>query len=213
MSALLMKTLSQTPVVPLVQSQDPDEAVRIADALVEGGLTVLEVVLRTDAAMECLEAICKRVPDAITGAGTVLTANQAAETVRRGAQFIVSPGLTQGVVRVAEEVEVPLLAGIATATELQQAYNYGLRTVKFFPAGLSGGPKMLKALSSVFRDMTFMPTGGVSADNLADYLAVDAVLACGGSWLTPKDAIATGDFETITRLAKEAVGIAKSARG
>ena len=146
MTTLLNQTLTAVPVVPLVQSDDPATAVKISHALVAGGLSVIEVVLRTDAALDCLEAICDQVPDAITGAGTVLTANQAAEVVRRGAQFIVSPGLTQGVVRMAQEHDVPLLAGIATATELQQAYNYGLRTVKFFPAALSGGPKMIKAL-------------------------------------------------------------------
>lgn len=213
MTNILHKTLAATPVVPLVSSDDPAIAVKTTRALVAGGLNVIEVVLRTDAAMDCLEAICKEVPEAITGAGTVLTGQQATEAVRRGATFIVSPGLTQSVVHAAEDAGVPLLAGIVTATELQNAYNYGLRTVKFFPAGLSGGPKMLKAFSSVFRDVQFMPTGGVSAANLPDYLAVPSVLACGGSWLTPADAIAAGDFNAITALAKEAVEIAKKVRG
>lgn len=213
MSDALMKTLTATPVVPLVQANDPQTAVKISNALVKGGLTVLEVVLRTDEALLCMKAIAEEVKGAIIGAGTVITAQQCYDAVDHGATFIVSPGLTQGVVRVAEEKNVPLLAGIATATELQQAYNYGLRTVKFFPAGLAGGPKMLKAFSSVFRDVTFMPTGGVSAANLHEFLANPAVLACGGSWLTPADAIAAGDFDAITRLAEEAVAIAKKARG
>ncbi len=208
----LMDRLNATPVVPLIAATDADTGVKTARALVEGGLTVLEIVLRTPASMEALQAICEQVPEAISGAGTVLTAAQAEETVKRGAQFIVSPGLTEGVVKTAQANDVPILAGIATATELQQAYNYDLRTVKFFPAGLAGGPKMLKAFSSVFQGVKFMPTGGVSAANLGDYLANPAVLACGGSWLTPADAIASGDYAAVTKLAKEAVAIAKQAR-
>lgn len=208
----LMDTLTATPVVPLIAAPDAQTGVEIAKALVAGGLTVLEVVLRTPASMDALQAICEQVPDAITGAGTVLTAEQAQETVKRGAKFIVSPGLTEGVVKTAQANNIPILAGIATATELQQAYNYDLRTVKFFPAGLAGGPKMLKAFSSVFGGVKFMPTGGVSAANLHEYLANPSVLACGGSWLTPADAVAAGDYAAITKLAKEAVEIAKKAR-
>ncbi|WP_409432038.1 bifunctional 4-hydroxy-2-oxoglutarate aldolase/2-dehydro-3-deoxy-phosphogluconate aldolase [Litorimonas sp. RW-G-Af-16] len=209
MSNPIIDTLRNAPVVPLVQSNDPEEAVKISAALIKGGLNVLEVVLRTDEAYDCLEAICKAFPDAHVGAGTVLTAEQAERVVKCGATFIVSPGLTEGVVNVAKKHGLPILPGIATATELQTAYNMGLRTVKFFPASLAGGPKMLKALGSVFRDVEIMPTGGVSAANLAEYLAVPSVLACGGSWLTPKDAIAAGDFDAITKLAAEAIAIAK----
>jgi len=208
----LMNRLNATPVVPLIAATDAKTGVETARALVEGGLTVLEIVLRTPASMDALQAICEQVPEAISGAGTVLTAEQAQETVERGAKFIVSPGLTEGVVKTAQKNDVPILAGVATATELQQAYNYDLRTVKFFPAGLAGGPKMLKAFSSVFKGVKFMPTGGVSAANLGDYLANPAVLACGGSWLTPADAIASGDYAAVTKLAREAVEIAKAAR-
>ena len=207
-----MNRLNATPVVPLIAATDAKTGVETARALVEGGLTVLEIVLRTPASMDALQAICEQVPEAISGAGTVLTAEQAQETVERGAKFIVSPGLTEGVVKTAQKNDVPILAGVATATELQQAYNYDLRTVKFFPAGLAGGPKMLKAFSSVFKGVKFMPTGGVSAANLGDYLANPAVLACGGSWLTPADAIASGDYAAVTKLAREAVEIAKAAR-
>jgi len=203
----LIKSLEAKRVVPLVQSDDPKTALKISEALLEGGLDVLEVVLRTDAALDCLEAIAKEFPDAHVGAGTVLSATQSKEVIRRGASFIVSPGLDPISVQVANEANLPILPGISTATELQQAWNLGLRTVKLFPASLVGGPKMLKALSSVFRDVRFMPTGGVSPSNLKDYLAVPAVLACGGSWLTPKDAIASGDFGVITKLAREAIAI------
>jgi len=208
MAEKLIKSLEAKRVVPLVQSDDPKTALKISEALLEGGLDVLEVVLRTDAALDCLEVIAKEFPNIHVGAGTVLSADQSKEVIRRGASFIVSPGLDPTSVAVANDAGIPILPGISTATELQQAWNLGLRTVKLFPASLVGGPKILKALSSVFRDVRFMPTGGVSAANLNEYLAVPAVLACGGSWLTPADAIAKGDFDVITKLAKEAIVIA-----
>ena len=206
----LLNSLHAKRVVPLVQSGDPKTALKISEALLEGGLDVLEVVLRTDAALDCLEAIAKEFPKAHIGAGTVLSAEQSQEVIRRGAGFIVSPGLDAASVDVANGAGIPILPGISTATELQQAWNMGLRTVKLFPASLVGGPKILKALSSVFRDVRFMPTGGVSPANLSEYLAVPAVLACGGSWLTPKEAIEAGDFGAITQLAKDAIAIAHS---
>lgn len=204
--------LQSVPVVPLVQANDPDIAIEISRALIAGGLTVLELVLRTEEALKCLAAIAAAVPEAIIGAGTVLNAEQATAAVNCGAQFIVSPGLDDGVVDVALGNDMPVYPGISTATELQCAWNMGLRSVKFFPAAQAGGPAMIKSLSSVFRDVTFMPTGGVSAANLADYLAVPAVIACGGSWLTPAKDIAAGNFAAITRLASEAVTLARSLR-
>lgn len=206
----LIQSLEAKRVVPLVQSDDSKTALKISEALLEGGLDVLEVVLRTDAALDCLEAIAKEFPNTHVGAGTVLSADQSKEVIRRGASFIVSPGLDAASVDVAKAADIPILSGISTATELQQAWNMGLRTVKLFPASLVGGPKMLKALSSVYRDVRFMPTGGVNPANLNEYLAVPAVLACGGSWLTPKDAIEAGDFGAITQLAKDAIAIAHS---
>lgn len=209
MTDTLTQSLEAKRVVPLVQSDDPKTALKVSEALLEGGLDVLEVVLRTDAALDCLEAIAKEFPHAHVGAGTVLSANQSKEVIRRGATFIVSPGLDPASVAVANDADIPILPGISTATELQQAWNLGLRTVKLFPASLVGGPKMLKALSSVFRDVRFMPTGGVNPATLKEYLAVPAVLACGGSWLTPADAIAKGDFAAITQLAKDAILLAQ----
>ncbi len=205
----LIESLEAKRVVPLVQSDDPKTALKISEALLAGGLDVLEVVLRTDAALDCLEAIAKEFPEAHVGAGTVLSAEQSKAVIERGASFIVSPGLDAASVDVASAAAIPILPGISTATELQQAWNMGLRTVKLFPASLVGGPKILKALSSVFRDVRFMPTGGVSPTNLNEYLAVPAVLACGGSWLTPKEAIEAGNFAAITSLAKEAIAIAQ----
>jgi len=206
------KTLEAVPVVPLVQSDDPAIAVQISRALAAGGLTVAEVVFRSDRALECLKAVADEVPEMIAGAGTVLSVAQAEAAIAAGAQFIVSPGLDDGVVAVAKERGVPVYPGIVSPTELQHAYNLGLDTVKFFPASIAGGIPAIKALASVFRTMRFMPTGGVSPGNLAEFLAVPAVLACGGSWLTPADAITSGDYEQITKLAREAVQIAAQAR-
>ena len=205
--------LSENPVVPLVQANDPKIAVETSNALAAGGLQVVEVVFRTDAALECLQAVADEVPDMVAGAGTVLSAGQAQAALDNGAKFIVSPGLDDGVVGVAKERGVPIYPGIMTPSEVQHAFNLGLDVVKFFPAGNAGGVPMIKALASVFRSMKFMPTGGVSTKNLAEFLSVPAVLACGGSWLTPADQIAAGNFEAITALAAEAVEIARVVRG
>lgn len=213
MSQEISSRLSRAPVVPLVQAEKPEVAVQITRALVSGGLSVIEVVLRTDAALNCLEAVAAACPDAIVGAGTVLSEAQALSVVDAGAQFIVSPGLDEAVVAVAKLRKLPVFPGIATATEAQRAWNLGLRQVKFFPASLAGGTAMLGALGSVFRGMQFMPTGGISAKNLAEYLALPSVIACGGSWLTPPDAVASGDYNRISALAREAIAIAQSARG
>lgn len=207
------KRLATAPVVPLIQAQDTDVAVATAEALAAGGLTIIEVVLRTEEAMNCLQAIADSADGVIAGAGTVLNKEQATAVVDAGAKFIVSPGLDDGVVDVAMSEDLPVFPGIATASELQRAWNLGLRTVKFFPARQAGGIAMLKALGSVFRDVRFMPTGGVSAGNLGDYLQLPFVLACGGSWLTPAAAIDAGDFFAITRLAEEAVSLSRSVRG
>jgi 2-dehydro-3-deoxyphosphogluconate aldolase/(4S)-4-hydroxy-2-oxoglutarate aldolase len=208
----IVELLESSPVVPLVQADDPAVAVATSRALHAGGLPVVEVVFRTDRALECLAAVASELPDVVAGAGTVLSAEQATAAFDAGAQFIVSPGLDDEVVAVAQERGAPVFPGIVTPSELQHAFNLGLDVVKFFPASIAGGVPALKALASVFRTMRFMPTGGVSASNLAEFLAVPAVLACGGSWLTPKDAVASGDFEAVETLAREALAIAKRAR-
>jgi len=201
------------PVVPVVVIEDAAKAVPVARALVAGGLPVIEITLRTAAGIDAIKLINANVPDAIVGAGTVLGVEQAHSVVAAGAQFIVSPGLYEPVVAAAGEHGVPIIPGISTATEAQQAWNLGLRVLKFFPAGLSGGVPMLKALSAVFGDLSFMPTGGVSAKNLHEYLQLPSVVGCGGSWLTPAAAIEAGDYEKITALASEALNIAKKLRG
>jgi len=208
-----IKILEAAPVVPLVQADDPAIAVKTSRALAAGGLRVVEVVFRTDRALDCLKAVAQEVPEMIAGAGTVLSAAQAEAAFDAGAKFIVSPGLDDGVVAVAQERGAPVYPGIVSPSELQKAYNLGLSVVKFFPATIAGGIPAIKALASVFRTMRFMPTGGVSPDNLGDFLQVPAVLACGGSWLTPADAIEADNYDKITTLAKEALQIATRAQG
>ena len=209
----MKELLEQAPVVPVVVVEDAAKAVPIAQALIRGGLPVIEITMRTAAAADAIGAIAEAVPDAVVGAGTVLSAAQAEAIAAAGAKFLVSPGLHEDVVATAESLNLPVIPGVATATEAQQAWNLGLRLLKFFPAGQAGGVGMLKALSAVFRDVLFMPTGGVTASNLRDYLELPSVLACGGSWLTPSAVIEAGDFDQITALASEAVAIAKEVGG
>lgn len=212
MNTEIIERLAKAPVVPLVAPNDAESAIKTTRALVEGGLSVVEVVLRTPAAVDCLGEITRAVPEAIIGAGTVLSEDQAEAVMEQGAKFIVLPGLYTPVIRLAQSANLPVFPGVATATEAQNAWNMGLRSLKFFPASLAGGPAMLKALGSVFKGISFMPTGGVSAANLSEYLSLPSVLACGGSWLTPARAIEEENFEVITRLAAEAVDIAENAR-
>lgn len=213
MSKSLSDRLAAAPVVPLIGENDTDRAVATAEALAAGGLSVIEVVMRSSDAQKGMEAIlAKATGDLIVGAGTVLSLDQAKSVRASGAEFIVSPGLVDEIAEYCLDEEIPFFPGTMTAGEVQRAYALGLREVKFFPASLAGGVPMLKAFSSVFREMRFMPTGGVSAANLAEFLALPSVLACGGSWLTPKEAVAAGDYSQITKLASEAVAIASQAR-
>ena len=208
----LNSRLASAPVVPLVGDDDAARAVATAEALGAGGLGVIEVVLRSEGALGGMKAILREGSDLIVGAGTVLTLDQAKEVHQAGAQFIVCPGLVDEIAVYCIDQNIPFFPGCMTAGEVQRAYALGLREVKFFPASLAGGVPMLKAFGSVFREMRFMPTGGVSTGNLSEFLALPHVIACGGSWLTPKDAIESGDFGAVTKLAEEAVAIAKAAR-
>ena len=196
-----------------MQADDAETAIKTTRALAAGGLSVIEVVLRTPAALDCLEALCELDDDIIVGAGTVLSVDQASKCFERGAEFLVSPGLDEASVYLAIEKGAPIFPGVMTPSEVMRARILGLDTVKFFPASIAGGIPALKALGSVFGGMQFMPTGGVSAGNLSDFLALPSVLACGGSWLTPKSAIADGNYDEVTRFASEAVAIAETARG
>lgn len=204
---------SKSSVVPVVVIEDAAKAIPVARALVAGGLPVIEVTLRTAAGIDAIRLIAAEVPEAIVGAGTVLSVEQARSVAGAGAKFIVSPGLYEPVVAAASELGITIVPGVSSATEAQRAWNLGLRVLKFFPAGLSGGIPMLKAFAAVFGDLSFMPTGGVSAKNLHEYLQLPSVVGCGGSWLTPAAAIEAGDYEKITALASEALSIAKKVRG
>jgi 2-dehydro-3-deoxyphosphogluconate aldolase/(4S)-4-hydroxy-2-oxoglutarate aldolase len=209
----MKRILEQALVVPVVVIDDARKAVPVARALYAGGLSVIEVTLRTAAAHDAIAAIAENVPEVVIGAGTVLSSDQAKLIVSAGASFMVSPGLHDDVVAAGDALAVPVIPGVATATEAQRAWNMGLRILKFFPAGLAGGLPMIKALSAVFGGVQFMPTGGVSTSNLGEYLAAKSVIACGGSWLTPADAIEMQDYERITALALEASEIARRVRG
>jgi 2-dehydro-3-deoxyphosphogluconate aldolase/(4S)-4-hydroxy-2-oxoglutarate aldolase len=184
--------LQAVPVIPVIVLKQVADAAPVAEALIEGGIPIFEITLRTEAGLPSIEAVAKKFPDALTGAGTVLNEAQARQAIDAGSRFIVSPGWDDGVVETAQAAGIPVVPGVATASEVQRAYNRGLRVLKLFPAGV--------------------PTGGVSADNLADFLALPNVKAVGGSWLTPAQAIAEGRFEEITRLANEARKIAADVR-
>jgi 2-dehydro-3-deoxyphosphogluconate aldolase/(4S)-4-hydroxy-2-oxoglutarate aldolase len=213
MANSLSARLEQKPVIPLIRADDADVAIAIAQALAAAGMPLVEVVQRTEQSLVCLAAIAKSTPSVIVGAGTVLSADQAVACIDAGAKFIVSPGLDEGVVEAARSRDIDVFPGIMTPTELQRAHNLGLEAVKFFPAATAGGVPALLALAGIFPRVRFLPTGGISAANLADYLALPAVLACAGSWMTPRDAISKGDFGRMTALAREALEIAAKARG
>lgn len=197
--------LTQGPVVPVIVINKLEHAVPMAKALVAGGVKVLEVTLRTECALEAIRLIAKEVPDAIIGAGTVINEKQFEEVVRAGAQFVISPGLTDSLLKAAVAGSVPLIPGISTVSELMLGMSYGLNAFKFFPAEANGGVKALQAIAGPFAQVRFCPTGGITPDNYRDYLALKSVLCIGGSWLVPADALETGDYDRITRLARDAV--------
>ncbi|AYY83049.1 MULTISPECIES: bifunctional 4-hydroxy-2-oxoglutarate aldolase/2-dehydro-3-deoxy-phosphogluconate aldolase [Proteus] len=197
--------LKSGPVVPVIVINHIDEAVPVAKALVAGGVRVLEVTLRTDCAIDAIRRIAKEVPEAIVGAGTVINPQQLAQVTEAGAQFAISPGLTDALLKAAVAGNIPLIPGISTVSELMLGMSYGLNEFKFFPAEANGGVKALKAIAGPFSKVRFCPTGGISPDNYRNYLALESVLCIGGSWLVPNDAVKAGDFQRITELAKEAV--------
>jgi 2-dehydro-3-deoxyphosphogluconate aldolase/(4S)-4-hydroxy-2-oxoglutarate aldolase len=198
------------PVIPVIVIDQADRAVPMARALVDGGVRVLEVTLRTAAALSAIEAIAREVPEAIVGAGTLRSAADARSAQAAGARFGVSPGYSASVAEICRELGLPLLPGVATATEVMQAADDGFRFLKFFPASAAGGPALLKAWASPFADLAFCPTGGVGIDTAPGWLALPNVKVVGGSWLTPAEALAAGDWARITRLAREASALRKA---
>ena len=198
----------------MVVVESADQAVPLARALVKGGLPVIEVTFRTAAAADAIAAICREVPDAVVGAGTLLTVDQVRAAKAAGAVFGVAPGFDPAIVAEAKLQELPFCPGVSTASELSQALTAGCELVKFFPAEAAGGVKMIKNLMGAFRStgVKLMPTGGVNTANLADYLSVPEVICCGGTWVAPKDALKAGDYATIERLAAEAAAMARQVR-
>jgi 2-dehydro-3-deoxyphosphogluconate aldolase/(4S)-4-hydroxy-2-oxoglutarate aldolase len=192
------------PVIPVIVINQLADAVPMARALVEGGVKVLEVTLRTPVALQCMEAIAKEVPEAILGAGTVRSVADAKAALNAGCKFAVSPGYTSEIGRACREMGLPLLPGTATGSEVMQANADGYFFLKFFPAMQAGGIPMLKALAGPFTDVVFCPTGGITLETAPQFLALPNVKVCGGSWLTPADAVKAGDWARITQLAKEA---------
>lgn len=198
------------PVIPVIVIDDVVNAVPLARALVAGGVRVLEVTLRTPVALQCMEAIVKAVPDAIVGAGTIRTREDARAAKGVGCRFGVSPGYTPMIGQACRELDLPLLPGVATAGEVMQANADGYGFLKFFPASAAGGIPMLKALAGPFPDVVFCPTGGVNVESAPQYLALANVKVVGGSWLTPADAVASGDWPRITALARAASALRSS---
>nr|WP_130836447.1 bifunctional 4-hydroxy-2-oxoglutarate aldolase/2-dehydro-3-deoxy-phosphogluconate aldolase [Lachnoclostridium sp. Marseille-P6806] len=209
----ILKKIGRIGIVPVVVLDTPADAVPLAKALCEGGLPCAEVTFRTAAAEEAIRSITETFPDMLTGAGTVLTTEQVDRAAAAGAKFIVSPGLNPKIARYCVEKGIPVVPGCATPSEVEQAIEYGLDVVKFFPAEQAGGLAYIKAISAPYTGMRFLPTGGISAANAGSYLAFDRVLACGGSWMVKNDLIKAGDFDKITALTREAAAIVREKRG
>lgn len=196
-------------IVPVVVLHDANHAVKLADALCSGGLTCAEVTFRTDAAAKSIQLMSEAHPEMLVGAGTILTTDQVDQALLAGAKFIVSPGLNPEVVKYCISKNVPVIPGCCTPTEVEMALSLGLNVVKFFPAEAAGGTKMIKAMSAPYQMVRFMPTGGISATNIKEYLSLQSVIACGGSWMVKDSLIASGDFAQIEALTKEAVLLGK----
>lgn len=192
------------PVIPVIVIRNIEDAVPMAQALVDGGVRVLEITLRTPVALKCMEAIAGGVPGAIVGAGTVRSVADARAAKDAGCAFAVSPGYTAAIGQACREIGLPLLPGVATAGEVMQANADGYYFLKFFPATAAGGIPMLQAMAGPFPDVTFCPTGGITVETAPHFLALPNVAVCGGSWLTPTDAVAGRDWPRITRLARQA---------
>jgi 2-dehydro-3-deoxyphosphogluconate aldolase / (4S)-4-hydroxy-2-oxoglutarate aldolase len=202
--------LSRLRIIPVVEIDNVAHAVPLARALASGGLECAEITFRTGAAADSIAAITTEMPDFIVAAGTVRTVDQADMARRAGARFLVAPGLNSDVVAHSRALGLPMLPGVCTPTELEQAIGLGIQLLKFFPAEPAGGVGYLKALAGPYRDVEFVPTGGIGPANLRTYLALPSVVACAGSWMVRPSLIEDGDFGAITRLAAEAVQLAQS---
>lgn len=201
----IINQLEASKVVPVVKIEDAKDALPLGKALIKGGLPVIEITFRSDAAAEAIASLSYELPDICVGAGTVLTIDQVNQAIDSGAQFIVAPGFNPRVVDYCIDRNIPVFPGVNSPTQVEMGLERDLKVLKFFPAEASGGLNMLKAMAAPYGDVRFMPTGGINIDNLKDYLAFDRIIACGGTWLATAALINDNRFDEITRLVEEVV--------
>ncbi|GHR26999.1 bifunctional 4-hydroxy-2-oxoglutarate aldolase/2-dehydro-3-deoxy-phosphogluconate aldolase [Helicobacter pylori] len=203
----IIEVLQISPIIPVVVIEDVKDAVPLAQSLVEGGVHIIEVTLRSSCALEAIELIAKNVPKMRVGAGTILNPTQLEQAQNRGAEFLISPGLTIKLLEHAKKKDIPLIPGVSSSSEVMQALELGYSALKFFPAEYCGGVKLLNAFNGPFKGVKFCPTGGISADNMHSYLNLENVLCVGGSWLTPKHLIQNKEWDKITEICKRSLAL------
>ncbi len=203
----IIEVLQISPIIPVVVIENIKDAVPLAQSLVEGGVQIIEVTLRSSCALEAIELIAKNVPKMRVGAGTILNPTQLDQAQNRGAEFLISPGLTIKLLEYAKKKDMPLIPGVSSSSEVMQALELGYSTLKFFPADYCGGIKLLNAFNGPFKGVKFCPTGGISADNMHSYLNLENVLCVGGSWLTPKNLIQNKEWDKITEICKRSLAL------
>ncbi|TPH82214.1 bifunctional 4-hydroxy-2-oxoglutarate aldolase/2-dehydro-3-deoxy-phosphogluconate aldolase [Helicobacter pylori] len=203
----IIEVLQISPIVPVVVIEDIKDAVPLAQSLIEGGIQIIEVTLRSSCALEAIELIAKNVPKMRVGVGTILNPTQLEQAQNRGAEFLISPGLTIKLLEYAKKKDMPLIPGVSSSSEVMQALELGYSALKFFPAEYCGGVKLLNAFNGPFKEVKFCPTGGISADNMRSYLNLENVLCVGGSWLTPKNLIQNKEWDKITEICKRSLAL------
>ncbi|MGN8471658.1 bifunctional 4-hydroxy-2-oxoglutarate aldolase/2-dehydro-3-deoxy-phosphogluconate aldolase [Helicobacter pylori] len=203
----IIEILQISPIVPVVVIENIKDAVPLAQSLIEGGIPIIEVTLRSSCALEAIELIAKNVPKMRVGVGTILNLTQLEQAQNRGAEFLISPGLTIKLLEHAKKKDMPLIPGVSSSSEVMQALELGYNALKFFPAEYCGGVKLLNAFNGPFKGVKFCPTGGVSVDNMRSYLALENVVCVGGSWLTPKDLVQNKEWDKITEICKRALAL------
>ncbi len=203
----IIEVLQISPIVPVVVIEDIKDAVPLVQSLIEGGIHIIEVTLRSSCALEAIELIAKNVPKMRVGVGTILNPTQLEQAQNRGAEFLISPGLTIKLLEYAKKKDMPLIPGVSSSSEVMQALELGYSALKFFPAEYCGGVKLLNAFNGPFKGVKFCPTGGISADNMRSYLNLENVLCVGGSWLTPKNLIQNKEWDKITEICKRSLAL------
>ncbi|GAA8923444.1 bifunctional 4-hydroxy-2-oxoglutarate aldolase/2-dehydro-3-deoxy-phosphogluconate aldolase [Helicobacter pylori] len=203
----IIEVLQISPIVPVVVIENIKDAVPLAQSLIEGGIHIIEVTLRSSCALEAIELIDKNVPKMHVGAGTILNPTQLEQAQNRGAEFLISPGLTIKLLEHAKKKDMPIIPGVSSSSEVMQALELGYNALKFFPAEYCGGVKLLNAFNGPFKGVKFCPTGGISADNMHSYLNLENVLCVGGSWLTPKHLIQNKEWDKITEICKRSLAL------